>query len=876
MKTRVATLWASCLLVLAAARPAAEKPCKPSEKPSSTYKASSLTFASYSGLPSGVPVDEGSMATLLPGVFWDQDLSDMTNLVPESNCKLFYAQHDDAKRPGQIAEAEYKMRYPTVALEHTRYVSSVSCSKPDHMDISFRDRKSFEWAKKHWIPYNSETNDTMVIVGKFQGCNPTKDDGMRSWSLVDDVTFNDATFDVDATIKYMQMKDVIEKATIKVGNYVPNGQQPDSDQVPKPAGNADVPNPTPAQGFQRPYYASIAAATAGPTATITGQIAADYGRWGPDFDIKQDDKIGYMDASRAVITPAPVARRDTDVAHYKRWGWNPWENITSAFKIVTSEVKDIASHVASAISGAASAIESGAQAVATDAASVFNDFTSYTHHFDLPNLAINVDVNEGPTPFKDLPGRKLVEDLGGVTLYCVDCGASGSAHFSATITFSLLHGIESGSIDFAGSIKARVSVGMVNSNPNIGLPWPKSANYEVFNVGLPSLSIPNVLTVGPYIALDIVGSMSIGATGLIRAGFELEIEKPTFHADIKDLSKSTASGWEPKFKPILDINGNLTLNAELQTPISLNFGINVLKGKFETAISLSEAPTVKFSMTNRFDGNINPDAGLKNPDVGLINGTFGPNTGDCPGSMLGLRVGLDTLIGIKGSAISYPLYKLDVYKNQWCLRHNIFSLFTPARRAFALDGPATEYASGHINTGTNTLSIVSGVNGNVYVDSSTPPEGSNGNNTSYQWLYWNNIIVGAQDGRLLYAYSDELESHSVSRFRLGSWEHVPKSAKQVALVPSDDLMTASVLGDKGKLLYPIACTYKTQPTKMFLVADLIKGIKKLQDPQLQDVLTGGEIRTCGFLKWKSADVKPFNPAGGSGPGNTTEVQLRTL
>ncbi|KAJ6260048.1 hypothetical protein Dda_5694 [Drechslerella dactyloides] len=869
MKAEVAIIWASCLLGLAAARPASKKSCAPSQKPSSTYKASSVTFASYDGPPSGVPVDQGNMATLLPGIFWDQDMSNMDNLIPESKCKLFYAQHDNAKKPGQIAQAEYKMKYPTVALEHTRYVSAVSCSQPDHMDISFRDRASYLWAKRHWIPYNSETNDTMVIVGRFPGCNPTKDDGMRSWSLVDDVTFNDATYDVDATIKYMEMKDVVEGATIQVGNYVPNGQKPAPAGGPKAAGaEAAVPDPTPAHAFQRPYYASVAAATTAPTAS--GKIAADYGRWGPDFDIKKDDKIGYMDASRAVITPAPVARSTTDVAHYKRWGWNPWENITSAFKIVTDEVKDIASHVASAVSGAASAIESGAKAVATDAANVINDFTSYTHHLDLPSLAIKVDVNEGPTPFRDLPGRKLFEDVGGVTLYCVDCGAEGSAHFSATVTFSLLHGIESGSLDFAGNIKARVSVGMVNNNPNIQLPFPKSADYEVFNVGLPSLSIPNILTVGPYIALDVIGSVSIGATGLIRAGFELEIEKPTFHADIKDLSKSTASGWEPKFKPILDLNGNLTLNAELQTPISLNFGINVLKGKFETAISLSEAPTVKFSMINRFDGSLNPGA-LKNPEAGgLINGSFGPNTGNCLGSMLALRVGLDTIIGIKKSAMSYSLFKLDIYKNEWCIQHNIFSLLNnPTRRA--LDAPNPEYSSGRINTATNDLSIVSGINGNVYVDSAAPPQDSNGNNTSYQWLSWNNLVVGAQDGRLLYAYSDELESHSVSRFRLGSWEHVPKTAKQVALLPSDDLMTASILGDKKKFLYPIACTYKTQPTKMFLAVDIIEGIKKLQDPKLQDEITGGEVHACGFLKWKNTDLKPFVPTGGQ--GNKTDSRI---
>ncbi|EPS36475.1 hypothetical protein H072_10020 [Dactylellina haptotyla CBS 200.50] len=858
MKIEASALWVSVLIGLAAARPASKacgsKPkstsipkttapqtsCKSSK--TSTYQSSSVTFATYSGLPSGSPVGQESIATLLPGVFWDKDLDDVNNLVPGSSCKLFYAEHDDAKRPGQIAQADYKMKFPTVALEHSRHVKSVGCSKPDHMDISFRSRKSYEWAKKHWIPFNAATNDTMVFVGKFNGCNPTKDDGMRSWSLVDDVTFNDDTFDVDATIQYRDIKEVVDTATIKFGKYVPKSR-PQSEDSAAPAA------PTPA-GYQAPYYASIATSTASATPVAHhGQYAADYGKWGTDFDVKKDNKIGYVDASRPSTTPAP-----RPMVVDKRWSWNPWKDITSAFQAVTSEVKDIASGVSSVFVEATSAIESGAQAIATEAAEIFNDWTSYTKDLDLPTFNINVDVNDGATPW-NLPGRKLLDDVAGVTLYCVNCGVSGSAHFSASVTFSLLHGIEAGSIDFEGNLKAAFSVGIVNNNTNLAIPWPGSTKYEIFNVGLPNLYIPNVVTIGPYIALDVVGSISIGATGLIRAGFEFELEKPSFHADLKDISKSTASGWEPKFKPIFDINGNLTLNAQLQTPISLNFGINILKGTFELALSLSEAPTVKLSLINGFEGGVNPNA-LDDPTTGLINGTFTPNTGTCPGSVLGLRVGLDTIIGIKGTPLTYPLLKIDLYKNEWCIEHNLWSIFdTPTRRT--IDAPNPGYSTGRIDSIANDLSLVSGDNGNIYVDSSTVPEGSNGNDTSYQWLHWNNLVVGTKDGRLLYTYPDELSTYGVSRFRVAPWERLPKTAEQVVVVPNNNAMTAYTVGKQGKTLYPVACTYKKQPTKVFLVTDPVEGAKKLERPEYQDCLTGGEVHACGFIRWKSTNLQEF-------------------
>ncbi|KAK6523327.1 hypothetical protein TWF281_001306 [Arthrobotrys megalospora] len=846
MRVSSFSLWSSLLFAIASARPAS-KQCNQSAPKSgtTTYEASSVTFATYSGAPTGTPLGGESIATLLPGVFWDQDLDDVRNLAPESRCKLFYAEHNDAARPGQIAEASYKMKYPTVALEHSRHVKSVRCPRPDHIKIAFRSKQAYQWAKKYWIPFNAKSNDTMMFVGKFKGCNPTKVDGMRSWSLVDDLSFDDITFTADAVIQYSDFKDVVEEATVRFGKYLPNSK-PEPENIP--------PAPSPVQQYQAPYYASVATATATPTPTsYHGQYLADYGKWGADFDTQKDDGIGYVDASQPMITPAPEIRRP---GVSKRWGWNPWENITSAFKAVTSEVKQIVPVVSSVLSGAASAIEGGVKAISTDAADVLNDFTTYTKTLDLPSFKIKVDVDDDITPWDNLPGKLILDNVGGVTLYCVDCGAEGTAHFSASVTFSLLRGIEAGSIDFEGNIKARFSVGIINNNTNLHIPWPGAADYEVFNVGLPSLSIPNVLTIGPYIALDVVGTISIGATGLIRAGFELEIENPRFHADLKNISRSTASGWVPKFKPIFDMNGNLTLNAQLQTPISLNFGINILKGKFETSLSVSEAPTVKLSLTNGFIGAANPKA-LDDPKTGLINGTFTPTTGTCPGSVLGLRVGLDTLIGIKGTPFTFPLLKVDLYKNEWCIEHPLWSLFnTPTRRA-TIDPPNPGYSTGRVDYTTGSLSLVSGSNGNVYVDSSSIPEGSTGNDTSYQWLHWNNLVVGASDGRLLYTYPDELLEYGVSRFRLAPWERLPRTAEQVVIVPNNNAMTAYTIEQKGRILYPVVCTYTTQPTKVFLALDPVEGVRKLEAAELRDKITGGRVRACAFVPWQSTALKAF-------------------
>ncbi|KAF3079395.1 hypothetical protein TWF706_003367 [Orbilia oligospora] len=844
MKVASFALWSSLCFGATSARPASNA-CMQSSRTTdtTTYQASSMTFATYSGAPNGIPVGHENIATLLPGVFWDQDLSDVRNLAPDSKCKLFYAEHNDATRPGQIAEATYNMKYPTVALEHSRHVKSVRCPSPDHINITFRSKQAYQWAKKYWIPFNAKSNDTMVFVGKFKGCNPTKLGGMRSWSLVDDLTFNDVTFTADAVIQYSDIKDVVKEATIRFGKYLPKSQSDLGDSPPAP---------TPIQQYEAPYYASATTEIAKPT-EYQGQYLADYGKWGADFDTQKDDHIGYVDASKPIITPAPEIR-GPNIS--KRWGWNPWENITSAFKAVTSEVKQIVPVVSSVLSGGASAIEGGVKAISTDAADVLNDFTTYTKKFDLPSFKIKVDVDDDLTPWDNLRGKLLINNIADVTLYCVECGAEGTAHFSASITFSLTRGIQAGSIDFEGNIKARFSLGIVNNNRNINIPLAGDIKYELFNIGLPSLSIPNVLTIGPYIALDVVGTVSMGATGLIRAGFELEIEKPRFHADLKNLSRSTATGWVPKFRPIFSLDGNLTVNAELKTPLSLNFGINILKGKFETSLSVSEAPTVKLSLTNGFDGAINPKA-LENPRVGLINGTFTPTTGTCPGSVLGMRVGLDTVMQVKGLPFTFPLLRVDLYRNEWCIKHSLWTLFnTPTRRS-TIDPPDPGYLVGHVDYPVGDLSLVSGTNGNIYVDSSTIPEGSSGNDTSYKWLHWNNLVVGTSDGRLLYTYADELLEHGVSRFRLAPWERLPVSAEQVVIIPNNNAMTAYTIEEKGTILYPVVCAYTSQPSKVFLVRDPIEGVKKLESRDLQDTITGGRVRACAFIPWQSSQLQQF-------------------
>lgn len=88
MKTQAAALWAATLLGFAAARPMAGSSC------SSQTRAGSATIATYDHIPSNAGFHRGDTAKLMPGVYWDDDLDDVENLAPKSDCKLFYAEHN--------------------------------------------------------------------------------------------------------------------------------------------------------------------------------------------------------------------------------------------------------------------------------------------------------------------------------------------------------------------------------------------------------------------------------------------------------------------------------------------------------------------------------------------------------------------------------------------------------------------------------------------------------------------------------------------------------------------------------------------------------------------------------------------------------------
>lgn len=125
---------------------------------------------------------------------------------------------------------------------------------------------------------------------------------------------------------------------------------------------------------------------------------------------------------------------------------------------------------------------------------------------------------------------------------------------------------------------------------------------------------------------------------------------------------------------------------------------------------------------------------------------------------------------------------------------------------------------------------------------------------------FDSVVMGDAFGRIMVYFPEELKKYGVSRYRLENGEAIPKGCEIIGLVPVRDdslkipadsnapkaLLVA--VDTTGIYLYTVLCTYKDKaaPSKIFLVADVDKGIATLKDPATDNTLTGAAIEACTF------------------------------
>ncbi|KAJ7135671.1 hypothetical protein C8R44DRAFT_869384 [Mycena epipterygia] len=117
---------------------------------------------------------------LHPGLHPDEDTSNLDNLKGKFNSSLYYQAKPDAAIQG-AGLMQLKHKYPTISLERSRFVSSVTCEPAsDTMVVTFNDPKSFNTAVTDWSSHTTG----FILITYVPGCGEGTDSSERSFHFV--------------------------------------------------------------------------------------------------------------------------------------------------------------------------------------------------------------------------------------------------------------------------------------------------------------------------------------------------------------------------------------------------------------------------------------------------------------------------------------------------------------------------------------------------------------------------------------------------------------------------------------------------------------------------------------------------------------------
>lgn len=182
-----------------------------------------------------------------------------------------------------------------------------------------------------------------------------------------------------------------------------------------------------------------------------------------------------------------------------------------------------------------------------------------------------------------------------IELWCVDCHVKGNIKLVGSASYSILNGLTRAQLSMNGNLDAGLYLGM-----NAFAQWNPKQQYDFLSMGLPGLSIPDILVIGPVLSLGISVDLDVSAVGQYLVGADMNWPKLSAKLDALNPRSSSQSGWAPTIHDTVKADGSLTVNSTLGLPVSLGFGINILNGKYNKEIKLVDTPGVRASSKSPF------------------------------------------------------------------------------------------------------------------------------------------------------------------------------------------------------------------------------------------------------------------------------------
>jgi hypothetical protein len=192
----------------------------------------------------------------------------------------------------------------------------------------------------------------------------------------------------------------------------------------------------------------------------------------------------------------------------------------------------------------------------------------------------------------------------GLTLYCVECGFSGSSSLAGYLDVGFFS-IDKAQVQFNMQFKAGLNLGL-----KAFVKYEKSWETELVSLDLPGFSIPVILSVGPYIGLGVEAKMEIEATGTLLIGSSVEWENVDILIDLLDSDNSHSNGLTPVFKPRTEATGELSMSASLGLPISVGIKLDVI-AIYEAKAGIKDTPSVVLEGSFAASAELNDDGEIE-------------------------------------------------------------------------------------------------------------------------------------------------------------------------------------------------------------------------------------------------------------------------
>ncbi|PPJ52424.1 hypothetical protein CBER1_10579 [Cercospora berteroae] len=438
-----------------------------------------------------------------------------------------------------------------------------------------------------------------------------------------------------------------------------------------------------------------------------------------------------------------------------------------------------------------------------------------------------------------------------LNVWCVDCGVTGSLSVAGTASISLLKGPTSLAVELNGNTGVDVHLGM-EAMVEKEFEFLKK---QLYSAGLPGLSIPGIITLGPMITLSVDGKAGVKALGRVLAGAKLEFPEMSVVLDVIDTSRTGLSGFKPTVTTTFEAVGELELSASIGLPISVGIGIDVLNGLWTQGIAVVSRPNLGAKahwntpmaqdedMCDAIDWELGlgVDFELSVFEKSYALGEFeGPKLAEgCLGNEIP-EEGEPTPIEPAGpeesttrsvDPVVSPIYELPPVPT--LIQGQPRKDTTPLRAGQV-----------RISDVTNAAYLVAGDDGSIYLSSASNPD------TAFDMS--SNVTYGAK-GKFLAWHPDSMAAYGVSRFRLVDVESGTRGQNFAMTVPGE----RNIYAVRGSLWGPEApdLTYGLvwcnspayTAAKVFLVRTHEAGAAMLKSPDVQWLVTGAEVTQCAPL-----------------------------